>query len=884
MPKDNMTERITGTTPDLPVEEYKMVPQFEGTVTLPINAGDLGVEWELKAPTSDSTSYVEKGKRGFKFTKEGKELADYNWNAVLAISGMDAGTETIKENAGRVLETLQDNPSAKPEYNQVLKRSFEARIAYMEKEKFWAEMQASNSPWNEAIENIGKQMYPELPLAFVKNFSTSAVKNIRDGISKQVEGYAESGKVQSEDKDFIITAYEARIANHLTRHLENLDTGKLQNLRESGIWNLKDSVFDEKRFTEHDPEGKPLNGYMNKTLIGVLAEKEKIAQITADDLNIDEKAKEKRTGFRERFSAKFTEFKQRVKNAFPDKQKVIRVALATAGVSLVFSGSNRSEMRQVDIDQAFSWPTPITRVISPDIELASSLTEIDESTDLYTPVQVVPGAAKAFTPTTQPAETAVIEPTTDSTSEALPEKPFVFGGIDFSNEESKISLGIDVNGKTLKTTFNPVVYEDNFSSTETGSFLDKVSPGKGSVAVDKDKYDNILLYCHSGYSGSNPLECEGLRNHIEGGDRDPNTPMLTREESQENMQELIGKVVPLDEDGKTKEFVISNIAYVPHDRKDEFDSNNKTSLDVLIEATGGENSPFNKYKDQDINAVFKIFCGWGPRSENNWWVYARYVIAYEPLEKVQNHESTAQTENVGGAAQILAKAINTANDKGSGNGTDLSNSIENVLRENGVEINERLEAKLRRVSNEIGTNNLQCVMGTELSAHLPGSEDWVDIGGLRIHDPENADKLGDGRRGISQASEIWKDMGTGEKMKALDYVGAVTNEDGMVRMRVDKVSMLTKGDVLVADSHPGQPHGHMARVVDVWRDNDGKYRALIFDVNFANDGKARIFEITDENMDEMIANVAEGQSARIITSRTYTSHGTWKFERENIQP
>lgn len=871
--KNNMTERMTpGAMPDFTIKDYENIPlQFEGTVPLPIKAGDLDVEWELRAPAAGSTAYAEKGKRGFKFTKEGGRLAALNWEVALALSGPDADLETIRANATRVLGKIAKSEGTQPEFTEVLKRSFEVRFAYMEKEKFWAEMEASNSPWNEAIETIAKTVYPEVPLAFVKNFATHAVRGIREEIRKQVEGFVATGQVAEEDLNFVVSAYEARVANHIARKLVTAKPKKLQKLREQGVANLASSVFSEKRFTKYDPEGRPLPGYMAKTLEGVLAGKGLIAQIRAEDLTSPPEV-ERQPTFRERLAAGYQKFRHKVRGALPtfaDKRRVVRAALAVAGVSMLLTGSNDVSVTQVDVARAFAnQPSPITQQVSPDMELALSLSSQDEKdADVLAPVVVTPTATVRPTETATPAPAPTAAPEATPTVSPTPEAPFVVGRIDFANEESPISLVVSVNGTKLEIPFTPIVYKDGLTPTEAGEFLESFSPGKGTAAVDRDNDDNLFLFCHSGYSVNKPLECEGLRQSIEGGSRDPNTPMLTEAQRQENMRSLVGQVVQVEQGGGVEEFVISAVGYIPHDRIDEFDEASLTfsSLDVLIDVTGGENSPFEIYRGGDRNAVLIIFCGWGPRSENNWWVYSRYAVALEPVEQVERFENVAQIKDAKTAVQVLADAINTADERGFEHGEVLSDSIENQLKEKGVEINEEMEAKLRKLSNETANRDLQCVMGTELTARLPGTEGWVDIGGLPI----------------TRASDLFYDRG--EKIQALNEVGRAVSVGGTVRTRVDKVSMLAAGDVVATDFHPSQPDGHVARVVDVWIDNDGKYHALIFDVNFANDGRARLIEITDENMDEMLANVAQGESARIIAIRTYKSHEALAFAKTKIQ-
>ena len=872
-----MTERIIpGITPDYSIEKNLETPKFQDTLTLPIKSGGLGMEWELKVPETESTSYVEKGKRGSKLTKEGRRLADYNWNVVLASAGADADLETIREASFNVLGRLSEDEGVQSEYVRILKRSFEARIAFMEKEKFWAEMEAFNSPWNGTIETIAKTVYPEIPLAFVKNFATNAIRKVREEIKEQVGNFVESGRVMEDDRDFVTTAYEARIANHIEKKLEKLKTGKLQALRREGIKNLADTVFNEERFTKCDPKKRPLVGYMAKTLEGVLEEKKNVAQIASEDLTIStpnesiQPSSDIKLTLSERIKKEARKFIQKVENAFPStntKKRAVRTALALVGTSLALSESRYdARVTKIDIAQALANPpTPITQTVSPDIEFALTLSAEDkEDVDTtLTSAQVGLRTNKTQTPnaTIGPTETtitAIQEATTTPTS--TPEAPFVFGDTDFTKESNlKIKIG---NGEVqFDIVITPITFEDNFTPEEAGEFIDKFEPGKNTAGIYNDIDGNIFLICHSGYKGTTPLECEGLRQSIEGGDNKSEVN-INENQRQENMQKLVGQIVQMEKDGVVKNFIVSAVGYVPNDLKDEFETDSKGALDVLIKATGEKKSPFRVYRGGKRRAVFLTFCGWGPRSEKNWWIYSRYAFALEPVEQVERFENIQAINDPQKATEILVDAINETKDKGYIREV-LSNSLENQLKENGVEINDGLAAKLRRVVNEV-SGNLQCVMGTELSAHLPGTEDWVDIGGLPIQ----------------KASDLF--YNNGEEIQNLSEVGETINEGGIIRVRVNKVNMLTAGDIVATDSHPEQPSGHVARIVNVWVDNDGKYHALIFDVNFANDGKARLVEITDENMDEVLANVPDGQSAKMIAIRTYKSHDTWKFRTTKI--
>jgi hypothetical protein len=652
MPEDkNMTER-PGYTPEPLVGINIKVPEFPGTVTLPVRSGDLGVEWELKAPEIGSTFYIEKGKRGNKFTKkEGRVLADYNWNAVLAMSGDTADLATIKENSEKVINILSNNESVQTEFNKVLKRSFEARITYMEREKFWAEMESSNSPWNGTIETIKNKFYPDIPMAFVKNFATSNFVRLRKEIAGQVDDFVDKGKLNGEDKEHVVSVYENRIANHITKTLKKQSSSKINELKEGGLANLTDNLLNEKRFTEGVPNGKPLEGYMLKTFDGVVAEKEKIAQLKAEDIGKEEPVPNK-PGFGEKLAAKFALFKEKISKAFPTSADKRRVVINTMALSLLAALNLKSDalISSTDIAEALiNPPTPTIQPVSADMELAKIISD-KEISGTSLAENVLPRWKAEKSSNKESLDKEVVEKTAPSPT-PTPESPLKPGGIDFSQDKT-ISITINSEEKDLKLGIKPLDYATTYLSEEekelsleeqykigqerVEKWLHRTRPKGGWTGVNLDFYNNVVAFCHSGFSGINPTECEGLRNYIEGGDLNPFSGLSTDVQRQEKMNDLIGKKVGLEQDGIESEFVISAIAHIPNELIELYEevSTKNKSLEAVIEATGGEEkSPFVKYRSLDKNAIFIIFCGWGPRDQEVWWAYSRYALALEPVGK-----------------------------------------------------------------------------------------------------------------------------------------------------------------------------------------------------------------------------------------------------------
>jgi hypothetical protein len=700
---------------EINLENYDPVNYFPETGVLPLAPSpnqEVNLEWEVLAPSSGSenrytlTSQKEGSSRmSTRLSREGKELVDYNWQSIILSEGLNPESkdlsqltiDEIKKRAEGVIEKLDQNENYDTKFLGLMKRSFEARERYLENQKFWSEMEASNSPWNKVIDTLSNTIYSGVNPSFVKNFSTKAFVDIKNEINTQVETYVNDGDINTEDKGFVVAAYESRLANHLVRHLEKANPSTVKKLKEDGIRNLTNNILNEKRFTDCDLENnEPLRGYMNKTLNGVLEEKEKVVNIKAEDINPQYFKKEaEKINLKEKLSQKISEFRQTLNRLAPNiksKRKLLgdiaKVGALAGLATLVTFGEKEGWISPTKIQSLLNnQDKAVATQVSADLETALKTNEIENeqfNQDIK-PVPSVKNTQIAMSTATKIAEpivtsTATTEPTKTPTS--TPEPLNMLGGIDFTQDEN---LRVDFLGEpdNLNFSFKPVFYDDNYNKEEAGAFLDSVEPGKKTSGIYTDKYGNLYAVCHSGYSGLSANECEALRQDIEGGGALQKHRTASEDEIRENLSTYVGDIVPIThEDSTISYFVIKAAGYVPHDLNEQYVSDTKNSLDTLIEANGGDTSPFNYYAG-DKRALFIEFCGRPPENQSGsqgWYIWSKMVLALEPLDDINqsqidsliyqevsfqtNSEVVAETQNTYlSEVQTIANTINEYSDK-----------------------------------------------------------------------------------------------------------------------------------------------------------------------------------------------------------------------------
>ncbi len=281
-------------------------------------------------------------------------------------------------------------------------------------------------------------------------------------------------------------------------------------------------------------------------------------------------------------------------NKFTKGQIAITVAtVAVAGIAVAetinkFSGINSIDAAPLD-------PT-------------TTNTSTPRSTENPTPN---PTFENVFMATTEPSPTL--------------RSPYDLGEI-LLTEGEELSFKIKSDKIKIKEDFKLVLYPDNLKTEEQEPFMESAfAPGVGAGLLEVEKYGNLVLYLHSGYTDSKKNEAEDLRYFLEGGFyfADKNADQVASQ-----MQYLDGQTFEFFEDGGTKEYEVFAVAQIPHDKILKYDKNTKNALDVITEV-----DPVFEYFKENPNGILISFCGWGPEGykEHDRYSYSRFVIGLKPL-------------------------------------------------------------------------------------------------------------------------------------------------------------------------------------------------------------------------------------------------------------
>jgi hypothetical protein len=233
-----------------------------------------------------------------------------------------------------------------------------------------------------------------------------------------------------------------------------------------------------------------------------------------------------------------------------------------------------------------------------------------------------------------PVKNAVIYQDT-SVDQSEIKSPYIDQGVDFS-KQNPITLSFEISDTKQEQNENipplnpltatPLLYADSFSADEKVTFGQEEAPGTGNVWTDVDEYGNIIVGCHSGYYGSNPLECEGLRQFLQGGNAEHPAQQLSKEEIQERITILDNSRVEISDNQGNNIMGTPTVGYIPPEMTEDLYNNTKDMLEAVILATGGEKSPFVIYRNG--NGIGLFFCAWGKPGEENWWSKGAWVIFF----------------------------------------------------------------------------------------------------------------------------------------------------------------------------------------------------------------------------------------------------------------
>ncbi|OGM02346.1 hypothetical protein A2115_03235 [Candidatus Woesebacteria bacterium GWA1_41_8] len=238
-------------------------------------------------------------------------------------------------------------------------------------------------------------------------------------------------------------------------------------------------------------------------------------------------------------------------------------------------------------------------------------------------------------------------------------------------------------------------------------------------------------------------------------------------------------------------------------------------------------------------------------------------------QQLQQEEEIASKNELAETAENLRDAINTAYEKNIKHGQELADELRSALQNTNPELEAELADVVRFTDISDGdtenkNNLLQCGEGVALlSALTNGAFPRVD--GWTIYDPENADSNLEDNTRAANTKDLWMDMVTGKPQEEFNIVGSVVNTEGALRFRIDTVDMVEPGDLLVSKE------GHIVAVIDKYIDENGVTHLKVFDVNFdeKNGGQARIGDITNENMNQNVAGLSEGQSTQYLAISNY---------------
>jgi len=235
------------------------------------------------------------------------------------------------------------------------------------------------------------------------------------------------------------------------------------------------------------------------------------------------------------------------------------------------------------------------------------------------------------TSTPRPTETATPNPTLENvvmeTTEPspTPKNPYDLGEILLYDSE-KLSFKINADKIKIKEDFKLVLYPDNLKTEEQKPFIESYfAPGANAGLLEIEKYGNLVLYLHSGYTDSKKNEAEDLRHFLEGGYyfADKNADQVASQ-----MQYLEDQTFEISGDEDIKEYEVFAVTQIPHDKIPEYDKNTKNAIDVITEV-----DPVFEYFKENPNGILISFCGWGPEGykEHDRYSYSRFVIGLKPV-------------------------------------------------------------------------------------------------------------------------------------------------------------------------------------------------------------------------------------------------------------
>lgn len=157
------------------------------------------------------------------------------------------------------------------------------------------------------------------------------------------------------------------------------------------------------------------------------------------------------------------------------------------------------------------------------------------------------------------------------------------------------------------------------------------SPGKGTMLVDTTREGNKLALCHSAYYNDHRLECERLRELIQGGTV---SKLLPVDQVKQNLLKIVGSNATIKQGKLTQQFRVAAGILVPHESLGEFekDTRNVTTFLLSLDLDKATKATVEKMIEDDKTYILLTFCGWGPPTAHEWWLWERFIIVLEPIE------------------------------------------------------------------------------------------------------------------------------------------------------------------------------------------------------------------------------------------------------------
>lgn len=215
----------------------------------------------------------------------------------------------------------------------------------------------------------------------------------------------------------------------------------------------------------------------------------------------------------------------------------------------------------------------------------------------------------------------------------IPRNPLLIEGLDFS-KKGLIKIETKLGEKLFITDFNLLLFKNELAKEEVDNLINSLfRPGEKRGLVAVEKYQNIVIYLHSGYLGEKPLEAEPIRAFIEGYH---DSTITNQEYFLGQLKRLEGETVKITQNNTIAEFEIKAAAQIPHQSIDSF----RYLTDVVDSVIGnsiGNSEGFKFFREN--RGVMLIFCGWGPEnasrspeSPDYRYTYTYYILGLKPKE------------------------------------------------------------------------------------------------------------------------------------------------------------------------------------------------------------------------------------------------------------